>query len=137
MRLSEAIRLGSMLKPKTEGSLWKAGKSCALGAACDALGIRQGNDDDFSTHALGVEFPYLYAAVRCPACRSVQGVWRRLFNEEYDVEDVIIHLNDDHKWTRQRIADWVATIEPQNDVVADPSACAEGERDEKCTTTKG
>jgi len=27
--------------------------------------------------------------------------------------DQIAHLNDGHGWTRERIADWVATIETQ------------------------
>ncbi len=25
---------------------------------------------------------------------------------------MVIHLNDDHRWTREQIADWVATVEP-------------------------
>jgi hypothetical protein len=25
----------------------------------------------------------------------------------------MIHLNDDHRWTRERIAEWVATVEPK------------------------
>lgn len=112
MRLSEAIRLGAMLKPQHYKYLRSGGKSCALGAACDAVGIKQEGDADVSMHALFVEFQFLHAKANCPACYAALGVWRRLRGHEYDVEDVIIHLNDDHKWTRERIADWVATVEP-------------------------
>jgi hypothetical protein len=42
-----------------------------------------------------------------------------------------VHLNDDHRWTREQIADWVQTIEP-------PQASSErtlaGENDLICGT---
>lgn len=29
--------------------------------------------------------------------------------------EMIAHLNDNHEWSRERIADWVATIEPKDE----------------------
>lgn len=112
MKLSEAIRLGSLLKPQCEGALWKDGQSCALGAACDAVGVPDEEDYDIAIHALRMEYPALDAEAQCPACSFIAGIWRRWREKEYDVEDVIIHLNDDHLWKRERIAAWVALREP-------------------------
>jgi hypothetical protein len=112
MKLSEAIRLGSMLKPQGDGVLFdEGGGSCALGAACDALGVERHDQSRFMVHALEVEWPMLLKAAKCPACSFIKGIIRRWREEEFDLEDVIIHLNDDHGWTRQRIADWIATME--------------------------
>ncbi len=104
MRLSEAIRLGAVLKPQAFGAIREEGRSCALGAACDALGIRHEN-------ALPTQYPELHRSVKCPGCGSLKGVWRRLRGYEFDLEDVIVHLNDDHRWERERIADFVRKIE--------------------------
>lgn len=119
MRLSEAIRLGSMLKPQDLVGFRRGGRSCALGAACDALGVPVHHEDDFAfgLHALNTEFPQLTLPARCPACSALRGLWRRWRDEEYDLGDVIIHLNDDHKWTRERISDWLATIERRAEAV--------------------
>ena len=38
----------------------------------------------------------------CPACLATQG---------FSVIQLIIHLNDHHKWTRERIADWLDSLE--------------------------
>jgi hypothetical protein len=38
----------------------------------------------------------------CPECHGKRVLAR-----------LIPHINDDHGWTREQIADWVATIEPQ------------------------
>lgn len=107
MTLSEAIRLGSMLHP--QGFARFHGYShdqasivtCALGAAEDA-GYRI------------VDMPILRMAATCPASE-----WCRVCHCVYDV---IIHLNDEHRWTREAIADWVETIEAgipqQEEVVA-------------------
>lgn len=120
MKLSEAIRLGAMLKPQAHGHLWEDGKSCAFGAACDALGIAL-CDGDWVMFALARRFPALDAAVQCPAC----GWWRRLrTRHEYDLEDVIIHLNDDHRWKRERIADWIEGLEAAQDSGVTPSSDA-------------
>lgn len=106
MKLSEAIRLGSTLKPQHYSGkaffitirngfmyLRKTQCSCVLGAAIDAAGLR-GNaikKDKGWPREWGMTKPQ-----DCPACekRDTLGI-------------VIIHLNDNHRWTRECIADWI------------------------------
>jgi hypothetical protein len=111
VRLSEAIRLGAMLRPQGYDGLRQGGKSCALGAALDACGIAEHDDPDFDYHRLRQLFPLLNREAHCPACSRPTGWWRRWRGKEYDVEDVVVHLNDDHEWKRERIAEWVVTQE--------------------------
>lgn len=105
LKLSEAIRLGAMLKPQAFDALVSGeggkGGSCAIGAAIEAFGIEM---DEFACDLLAarVSFP----VVGCPCCLAA-GFGKKL--------DVIMHLNDVHRLTREQIADWVATIEPQTE----------------------
>jgi hypothetical protein len=55
MRLSEAIRLGSMLKPQQRGGYLDRHGTCALGAASEALGMAP----DLQTQAGRSCVPYL------------------------------------------------------------------------------
>lgn len=93
MRLSEAIRLGAMLHPQYFGAMRKRGArgeviaTCALGAADEA--------------GYGHVFGFLQV-MKCPAC-----------HEHRAISGNVAHLNDYHGWTRERIAEWVATVEPQ------------------------
>lgn len=97
MRLSEAIRLGSMMKPQCFRGFHRDGGSCAIGAAADAIGIST------DRWALRAAFPLLAEVnVVCPACGRNQMTLH---------VGMIPHLNDFHNWTRERIADWVETIE--------------------------
>ncbi len=102
MKLSEAIRLGAMLKPQAfSGAQWPE-KSCALQAACDALGM-----DGTDVMPFLAKYPWAHRKVTCPACN--------VMDKPRAIHCVIaFHLNDDHRWTREQIADWVATIEPQD-----------------------
>lgn len=93
MKLSEAIRLGAMMGKQAFGRAYGAnGSACANGAAMQAVG----------GYSIWVEWPWLRTDVTCPACKlsGTTGV-------------AIAHLNDIHRWTREAIADWVATIEPE------------------------
>ena len=102
MRLSEAIRLGAMATTQGYGplSITNEDAPCAIGAALLAVGKQAGRYD-----ALDEQWPFAYdVKVQCPACEM------RDF-----VADVLWHLNDTHKWTRERIADWVETIERRAD----------------------
>ena len=105
IKLSEAIRLGSMLKPQGFGDKSanpEQEATCALGASLSAIGasVRDVTKYDF----LRQRWPFLCERKQCPACG---------FNRAalWIISD---HLNDRHKWTRERIADWVATIEPED-----------------------
>lgn len=105
MRLSEAIRLGSMLRPQIRNEYSTRRGSCAVGAACDALGI-----GELGIAAAEMEWVKAFdvdASGRihhrlCPVCGDGRP----------NTVNAITHLNDDHKWTREQIADWVQTIEP-------------------------
>jgi hypothetical protein len=99
MKLSEAIRLGSLLKPQAFGNMWVGSGSCAFGAALDALGITKST---FTTVA--DTWPWLKAPMNCPACGEPTERIARIIST---------HLNDAHRWTREKIAAWVATVEPQ------------------------
>lgn len=120
MRLSEAIRLGAMLRPQGFFDLWtvKADQlliqSCALGAACDAFGCGYGHA--YASRGLNhlprdLDQWLAGGPVDCPACPSFTMARR---------DAMITHLNDRHRWTREAIADWVATLEgPPPDVAID------------------
>ncbi len=100
MRLSEAIRLGATMKPQGFGQAFTPdGGSCALGAALDAIGVPQGYPFNI--------WPEMIKEILfwqdCPECGRA-GAEIRL--------SMPAHLNDTHRWTRERIADFVELHEP-------------------------
>lgn len=114
MKLSDAILLGAMSKPQGEGSrssYSSARATCALGAAAFASGIDCGMSYEFRAR-----FPILSKMVVNPSTEA--GTAMRLYL-------VIMHLNDFAKWTRERIAAWVATLEAQQEVQAEVQRVAE------------
>ena len=77
LKLSEAIRIGSRIRPQCFGEYYLLGGSCALGAAKEALGVA--NDAEL----------------------------RRMLGLPYDFPlQHIIHRNDNGQ-TREQIADWL------------------------------
>lgn len=100
MKLSEAIRLGAMLNPQTQvGSLSHKGATCAIGGAMKAAGL-----------SLKAFCPYDVAAARWPILNNYTqspisgfGIDRLMY--------VIWTLNDSEGWTREQIAEWVASQE--------------------------
>lgn len=97
MRLSDAIRLGAMLKPQAVGTTkGDGGQSCALQAACESVGVAS----IWDIQACYAAFPVLMDWAQCPECRDT-----------FMLDATVIHLNDEHHWTRERIADWVQTLE--------------------------
>jgi hypothetical protein len=104
MKLSEAILLGSTLRPQIKGHLFADGRSCALGAAAEAIGSEP-KDCPSSWEFVRREWPWTQAlSFLCPACWRPRGTRTAL--------DLIMHLNDFHGWTRQLTAGWVASVEP-------------------------
>ena len=124
MRLSDAIRLGAMLAPQGFGAyihqfMGDDQTSCALGAAARAIDS-QAVEVDEVVEALDAAFGTLLNTTRrrCPVNEhGVKCGVRRV------TANVITHLNDDHRWTREQIADWVETLEP-------PVSPATGEPDD-------
>lgn len=105
MKLSEAIQLGALLGPQgfVFGPRGYVPGDCALAAAGRAIGQSCMRQDP--AHAI---WPWLAQHVECPVCRKVSGAHYAVW-----------HLNDDHLWTRERIAEWVASIEPQETTSAE------------------
>lgn len=96
MRLSESIRLGAMLRPQAFGVTANATGTCALGGALAAIGVA-GTYNDALDH-----WPVASLKVQHP-----------IHDYEHVLYGVVRSLNDEHRWTRAQIADWVATIEAQ------------------------
>jgi hypothetical protein len=100
--LAKAIRLGAARRPQCFGSYFdERGGSCALGAAYDGMYElpRQAREPgEVVPRHLERLFHCLEDIVkRCPeSCR------KRL-----PLGAMIVHLNDDHGWTRERIAEWL------------------------------
>lgn len=113
MRLSEAIRLGAMLKPQGFGfgsGHPTASATCALGSAYEASNCGDG------WWNLEKCFPIVnLLPTKCPSCGDA-------------MPSMVPHLNDDHRWSRERIADWVELIETSLEPAqADPAVVASGE----------
>jgi hypothetical protein len=105
MKFSEAIRLSAMLFEQGFGNLrhkpnkYLPESRCALGCALGAAGKA------VNYKAAARAFPVLSTKdARCPAC---------FYNGS--VQEVVIHLNDLERWPLNKIADWVAAIEPRED----------------------
>lgn len=111
MKLSEAIRLGAMLKPHSSaGPSYDGTKSCALQAAGDALRLRPPYDYRTPYCELEDLYPFLSKRVRHPVLGGVGAV-----------ESIIFNLNDSLKWTREQIADWVEGIEETTGSANEPA----------------
>ena len=93
MRYSEAIRLGSMLRPQGFGYQSQQGNgSCANNAAIEASGARN----------VYAAWPWAEVVVPCPVCSDT-----RLPGFARGVHGTVAHLNDIHHWSREAVADWV------------------------------
>lgn len=106
MKLSEAIRLGAMLKPQAFGDYTDGIGTCAMGSAFEAIGITPNAEESAPAEWLA----FLARDHACPVCRRKQSGGDL-------IDGVIPHLNDDHRWTRERIADWVEIIERAQETV--------------------
>lgn len=97
MRFSEAIRLGSALAPQWfSGPYGPNGEMCAVAGALKSAG--QGDAAE--------AWPWSYHEFsQCLECGQ-KGI---------KVYIAACHLNDLHKWDRDRIADWMATVEPKEE----------------------
>lgn len=91
-KLSQAIRVGAMLRHQCTGDIFKGGGSCALGAAYEAIFGHPGRDvtlpDDQASH-----LERLWGVIPSPKGLS-------------PVMDIGMNRNDSG-WTRERIADWL------------------------------
>jgi hypothetical protein len=114
LKLSEAIRLGAMLRPQYKGGYFGTVDhtselgSCAMGAALEAAGPG-------APINLEKTFPLITSYVTFTPSPSIGAVRSRL-------DYIITYLNDDRDWSRERIADWVEVIEREMEARTTPEA---------------
>lgn len=95
MKLWEAMLEGAKKGPQLFGvSLLPSGESCAFGAIYLGAGINPHRE------RLQDHFPELDRETICPEA-----------DHRNTLSGVIVHLNDEHNWSRQRIAEWLANRE--------------------------
>jgi|SRR6185436_2646324 len=91
LKFSEAIRIGARIRPQCTGRMFARGRSCALGAAYEAVfGPPPENAWDPSDKAHWTLGPCL-SKLSERFGQSVYEVWSK----------------NDHGWTREEIADWL------------------------------
>lgn len=128
MKLSEAIRLGGMMKPQGRGShsMISLDAPCALGSALQSIGKQpkkwrwHGPAGElwleptaiWAMDVVADNWPFTLRRAECP-CGSHHGFCAT----QRTVANIIGVLNDHHRWTRNQIADWVATVEPAEEEV--------------------
>ena len=137
MKLSEAMRLGATMKPQAFGLLRdkRNGGTCALGAVMDALGVL----GEYNAH---VKVQDTWPGLKF---ESVGEVENPVTGDRYSRWQTIIDLNNRHRWTRERIADWIEqTFEtPQLKEGGDAneqrntSSAAAADRDQEPATVAG
>lgn len=123
MKLSAAIRKGSLLTKPTSGEFFKKSilgyKACALGAAYYAL-TKKAYDPEELTREFGPgsigdeerkvvkrlteEFPILEEKFTHPTKPHLKNC---------NLHFIITDLNDEANWTREEIADWVEQHEQE------------------------
>ena len=105
MRLSEAIWIGAKLRPQAFNTEFDGTGTCAFGAAHEARGIEPHR---LRTVLLPPEWQWVHhKSGICPGCGSHVPTVAAIISS---------HLNDAHRWTRERISLWVTTIEPHDEI---------------------
>jgi hypothetical protein len=101
VELAEAILHGAVYRPaQAFGHYFEGrGASCALGAAYEGMYMLPREAEGVRPVHLERLFDCLEYTLRsCP-----EGCKKRLA-----LGAMILHMNDDHQWSRERIAEWVA-----------------------------
>lgn len=132
MRLSDAIRMGGLLHPQAFGANFDVTFDGAIQSTCAMFGaglssghlaVPIGSLSVF-THAW--PWPVLHETVQVPP--AIRRYYRDLVGDDnfwpsnQTVLEIIVSLNDDLRWTRDQIADWVAEqeIAHAEDLCVDP-----------------
>ena len=113
MTLADAIRKGAMQRGQARWVLYDPinHTSCVLGAAFEGVSGMDAAAFDFNAAAmLWTMFPQLVEPIACPTCHSIQCPFRA--GPPTLAEIIAHHLNDQHGWTREEIADWLDTLPP-------------------------
>jgi len=104
--LSDAILLGSTFRGQSRSDLYANGRTCAIGAAAEAIGIDivENADNNYKVEIeLEKRFPIMDEDIRlsCPSPLC--------YEHACSIHDMVVHLNDSHHWTRERIAAFLKT----------------------------
>lgn len=114
MKFTEALLLGSMNSHQSFYGNSDKGK-CALDTACDATG---GVLETFGWQTAMIRWPWLNTKIEIPAVLpewwgiKSDGIRPKLI----PIFEIIYGLNDNCKWPRPRIAEWVKPYEALYDV---------------------
>lgn len=125
MKLSEAIRLGATLRPQGFGQLFTTdGRTCALGAALESIGV-------FGVDIVAAVLPEAWDWIMKGKYNGPRGVTKQTWitNNAYSI---IVYLNDHEEWSRERIADWVESLESQEDFTTQDTEGTETKESEAC-----
>lgn len=115
--LAKAIRLGSMRRPQCFGSYFdERGGSCALGAAYDGMyemPREKREPGEIVPRNLERLFHCLEDVVKkCPETIKAIETSEVQCRKKLPLGAMIVHLNDDHGWTREQIAEWLSIGAP-------------------------
>ena len=113
MTLADAIRKGAMQRGQARWILYDPVNhtSCVLGALLEGVfGTPAPDYDAMVRVTLREMFPQLVEPIACPSCQSTQS--QHLPGPPTLTEIMVDHLNDQHGWTREQIADWLDTLPP-------------------------
>lgn len=92
---------GCKLAPQGDSELIdENGNTCVLGAALMGLGVKPDPDGYYRKSAPLEHWPELDKSVEKAVCACIG--WQNL-----SVEGTVIHLNDNHDWTREDIATYI------------------------------
>ncbi len=100
VELAQAILAGARRRPaQAFGAYYSNGGSCALGAAYEGIYALPGDAKTVRPQRMDRFFHCLENVSKyCPAgCKK-----------HIPTAAMIVHLNDDHLWTREQIADWLS-----------------------------
>jgi hypothetical protein len=105
--LADAILEGAKRRPQAFGSYftWEGG-SCALGAAFEGI--------HHLPEVIGPLHPRLERLFHC-----LEDIIRACpvgCKKKLPLASLIVHLNDDHLWTREQIAEWLKQEDPSERV---------------------
>ena len=117
--LAAFIREGAKRREEQAFGDYFKGKhaSCALGAAYEGMyRLPENADGTRPTKDLEWFFDCLEGTIRrCPA----EGCRKRL-----TLASILVHLNDDHRWSREQIASWLEDEKANGRLTAHPPATA-------------
>lgn len=103
MKLSEAMRLGAMTGRQLFGQLADAdGGTCAMGAVIKASGFE--TDNAIVNHYLQIRTTYPTLSLVVPESLIAEYSYK---NTEKLLCWVIVFLNNNLKWSREMIAEWI------------------------------